>query len=101
MVIDWTRWGYPNDDAERERIWAEEFHTRRKRMVANVEEALAIKDPKKRKELYQSWRQRYGDDVARADAKYTEACIAGRVKLAPIKNMVNAVEGLPQTKLDL
>lgn len=99
-MIDWSRWGLPQDEAERERIWAEQFHQHRKRMVEYVEQALPIKDPKQRKALYQEWRQKIGDDSARSYAKYAEACIAGRVKLAPIKNMVAQYEGLPQTKID-
>lgn len=99
-MIDWARWGLPQDSEERERVWAEQFHQGRKQLVQHVEEALAIKDPKKRKALYQKWRQKVGDDRARSYAKYAEACLAGRVKLSPIKNMVNAVEGLPKTKLD-
>lgn len=99
-MIDWSRWGLPQDPEERERIWAEQFHQHRKQMVQYVEQALGVKDPVKRKALYQRWREELGDDRARSYAKYAEGCIAGRVKIAPIKNMVNAVEGLPLVKLD-
>lgn len=99
-MIDWQQWGFPQDEAEREKVWAEQFHQGRKSLVEHVEQALGIKDPKKRKALYQEWRKKIGDDRARSYAKYAEACIAGRVRLTPIKNMVAQYEGLPQSKLN-
>lgn len=99
MPIDWAKYGLPSDEEERERVWAEQFHQGRKALVEHVEQALQL-TPAKRKALYQKWRGKIGDDRARTYAKFAEACIAGRVSVEKIRNMVSAYEGKQLLEVD-
>jgi len=90
--VDWADYGYPNDDKERERIWAEEFHQKRKRFVQVVESAVRLTSPDRRRKLYTKWREEHGDDWARARAKFAEGVIAGRLSLDKIKKGIDAYE---------
>jgi hypothetical protein len=73
---------------EQEQLWAQQLHDCRVRFVNRVQEAIAIRSPGRRMELYQSWRKQFGDDVARESAKYTEAVLAGRLTLRPLQKMI-------------
>ena len=78
---------------EQEEVWARQLYECRKRFAAHVRKAISTTSPTRRKELYQQWRQDYGDDIARSYAKYAEACIAGRVRIEPIERMVESYRG--------
>jgi hypothetical protein len=90
--VDWEKYGYPNDDQERERIWAEEFHQKRKRFVETIESAVRFTSPSRRRDLYEEWRKEHGDDWARARAKFAEGVVAGRLKLDKLKKGVEEYE---------
>lgn len=78
----------PQETEERERRIAAQLLECRKRFVQHVRMALATSSPTRRKELYQKWRQDYGDDIARSYAKYAEGCFAGRSSIRPIERMI-------------
>ena len=50
----------------------------RRRFAKDIKYA-SKQNPKRRKQIYQQWREYYGDVVARQRAKYTEAFIKGYV----------------------
>lgn len=77
----------PEQQAQEEE-WARQLKESRTRFVAHVKEAIALRSPTRRRELYQRWRTEYGDDIARSYAKYAEACIEGRVSIEPIERMI-------------
>jgi len=80
----------PQEMQDLEEFWAKQLYESRKRFVAHVRQAINTTSPTRRKELYQRWRQEFGDDIARSYAKYAEACIAGRVRIEPIERMVES-----------
>ena len=59
--------------AEQEDRWAIELYECRKRFVEHVNVALNTRSPTRRRELYESWRKLYGDDITRDYAKYAES----------------------------
>lgn len=59
--------------AEQENRWAMQLYECRKRFVDNVRVALNTRSPTRRRELYESWRKTYGDDITRGYAKYAES----------------------------
>lgn len=77
----------PQETQELEEFWAQQLKESRVRFVAHVKQAIALRSPTRRRELYQEWRKQYGDDRARSYAKYAEACIEGRVSIEPIERM--------------
>lgn len=78
----------PEELEENERRIAAELKMYRTRFVEHVRIALRTSSPTRRKELYQKWRQDYGDNVARSYAKYAEACYAGQVSIKDIEKMI-------------
>lgn len=68
--------------------FAQDLKRCRIRFVEHVRAALRTSSPTRRKELYQRWRNDYGDDIARSYAKYAEACFAGHVSIKDIEKMV-------------
>ena len=68
--------------AKQENEWAFQLHESRKRFVEHVRVALNTTSPTRRRELYESWRKLYGDDITRGYAKYAEAVFqSGDAKL--------------------
>lgn len=63
--------------AEQENRWAQELYESRKRFVENVRLALQTRSPTRRRELYEEWRKKYGDDTTRSYARYAESIYAG------------------------
>jgi hypothetical protein len=59
--------------AEQENLWAVQLYECRKRFVDNVRVALSTRSPTRRRELYESWRKVYGDDITRDYARYAES----------------------------
>ena len=57
----------------------------RRRFAKDIKYA-SKQDPKRRKQIYQQWREHYGDIVARQRAKYTEAFIKGYVVIVGCTN---------------
>jgi hypothetical protein len=53
-----------------------------------IRQGIEIRTKKKRKELYYSWRELHGDDLARESAKLSEAALAGELDLNKIWLMV-------------
>lgn len=78
----------PEELEQEERRMAEDLRRCRVRFVEHVRAALTTPSPTRRKELYQRWRQDYGDNIARSYAKYAEACFAGHVSIKDIEKMV-------------
>lgn len=68
---------FTKEQAEQEYKWAMQAHECRVRFVEHVRIALNTRSPTRRKELYQSWREKYGDDITRSYAKYAESVYAG------------------------
>ena len=58
--------------ARQEDEWARQLHECRIAFVQHVSEALNTPSPTRRRELYQRWREMYGDDTARSYAKSAE-----------------------------
>lgn len=73
---------------QQEKLWAEQLHECRVRLVKRVEQAVVIRSPGKRTELYQSWRKEHGDNVARESARYAEGVLSGRLTLRPLQKMI-------------
>ena len=68
--------------AKQEDEWALQLHECRKRFVEHVRVALSTTSPTRRRELYESWRKLYGDDITRGYAKYAESIFqTGETKL--------------------
>ena len=63
--------------AEQEYKWACELYDSRKRFVEHVRIALDTRSPTRRRQLYEEWRKKYGDDLTRWYAKSAEAIYAG------------------------
>ena len=63
--------------AKQEYEWALQRYECQKKFLEHVRIALNTKSPTRRKELYQEWRQKYGDDITRSYAKYAESVYAG------------------------
>lgn len=78
----------PEELEEREKMFAAELKMYRTKFVEHVRLALRTSSPTRRKELYQKWRQDYGDTVARSYAKYAEACFAGHVSIKDVEKMI-------------
>lgn len=86
------------EQAEQENRWAVELYECRKRFVEHVQIALQTRSPTRRRELYQTWRGLYGDDVTRGYAKYAESVYqTGDVSLleALTKMIVTPPEPIP------
>ena len=86
------------EQAEQENRWAVELYECRKRFVEHVQIALQTRSPTRRRELYQTWRGLYGDDVTRSYAKYAESVYqTGDVSLleALTKMIVTPPEPIP------
>lgn len=60
-----------------EERWNLEIKECQVRVQMRVEQAIATRSKVKRKELYKSWRQVYGDDIARESAKLAEMILTG------------------------
>jgi len=60
-----------------EERWSLEIKECQVRVQMRVEQAIATRSKVKRKDLYKSWRQAYGDDTARESAKLAEAILTG------------------------
>lgn len=73
---------------EQEELWAKQLHECRVNLVKRVEQAIVIRSPGKRTELYQSWRKEHGDNVARESARYAEGILSGRLSLRPLQKMI-------------
>jgi hypothetical protein len=76
-----------------EAFWAKQLLECRKNLVAHVRQAMSTSSPTRRREMYQGWRMDHGDDLARSYALYSEACIAGRVRIEPIEKMLGEHHG--------
>lgn len=76
------------EQLEQERIWDQHKHECLERMVKRVRQAVAIRSPGMRSELYQSWRKEHGDNVARESAKFAEAVLAGHTSLSKLERML-------------
>lgn len=74
--------------AEQEARWAQELRETRTKFVKHVRQAMCIGSPTRRRQLYEQWRKDYGDDTARAYAKYTEGCLKGDLSIEPIERML-------------
>lgn len=71
------------EELAQEKAWAEQLKQTQQNLYDRVMEGIALANKKtKRKELYQKWRQLYGDDLARQYAKSVEAIFAGTSKLS-------------------
>ena len=77
---------------EQEAEWQRQLYETRKQFVADVERAIALTSPTRRRQLYEEWRTKYGDISARGKAKFAEAHLAGTVSIDKIKAMVLAYE---------
>lgn len=78
----------PEERAQQELEWAREFFDKRLRLVTVTKQAMNTPSPTRRRELYQKWRELYGDDYARSYAKFAEAAIAGTVSIAKLEKSV-------------
>lgn len=59
---------------------AEQLAECQKRFLARINEAIPHRNNrKKRREIYQRWREEFGDIVAKESAKYVEALLDGKV----------------------
>ena len=71
-----------SDQLSQEEKWAIEIQECRDRVETRVMQALAIgRNKTKRKELYQTWRTQFGDDIARESAKLAEVIIKGDLEM--------------------
>lgn len=71
-----------SDQLTEEEKWAVEIQACRDKVEERVMHALSLGRSKaKRKELYQTWRLLYGDDIARESAKLVEAIINGKIEV--------------------
>ena len=64
---------------DQEEIWAREIKECQVRLQLRVEKAIATRHKTKRKLLYQEWREKFGDDLARESAKFAEKIISGQM----------------------
>lgn len=76
------------EQEQQERIWEQQKRECLERFVKRVKQAVVIRSPGKRSELYQSWRKEHGDNVARESAKFAEAVLSGRISLYKLERML-------------